>query len=296
MRLSEFMTLYLAAGAPFCAQHFLQHGRGQHRALTILKATCAMLLWPLSLSLNLLTRRGRAGSLEVSIEDAAMRRTLERAAQAKEGLLNALYRIEELAREVSSTQPCGRVEQETRAVSESIEKYVGLTLAASAADFNGPPDEREMELCRIAGRRGDDLLLAGLCMHRRNAVQLVSHQARSRTELLHALANVREFGALDASDASAASNARMLAARYLSVAVIKFYGHAINLLSLLEDESAAKGAARLLNAECARLRRLESDYLPDAAENAAEGEVCTTGHLSNTAPQTLRQTRAALRS
>jgi hypothetical protein len=292
MRFSEIITVYLAAGAPFCAEHFLKHGRGANRARTLLKATCAMLIWPLSLSLNLLARRGRAGLLEVSLEDAAMARSLERASQAKEGLLLALYNVQELARDVSSAGPGGRLEQETRGVSESIEKYVGLTLAASAADFNGPPDEREMELCRIAGRKGDDLLLAGLCIHRRNAAQLVSHQARSRSELLHALANVREFGSLDAR---AASEGQPLAARYLSVAVIKFYGHAINLLSLLEDESAAKGAARLLNAECARLRRLESDILPDAAEDAAEGEVCTTRHLSPSATQPLPQTQTALR-
>jgi hypothetical protein len=292
MRFSDIITVYLAAGAPFCAQHFLKHGRGANRALTLLKATCAMLIWPLSLSLKLLAGRGRAGLLEVSLEDAAMWRTLERSSQAKERLLSALYRIEELAREVSSPEPCGKLEQETRAIRESIEKYVGLTLAASAADFNGPPDKREMELCRIAGRTGEDLLLAGLCIHRRNAAQIVSHQARSRTELLHALANVREFGSLDAGDTS---QGQTLAARYLSVAVIKFYGHAINLLSLLEDESAAKGAARLLNAECARRRRLESDYLPDAAENAAEGEVCTTRHLSPSATQPSSQTQTALR-
>ena len=292
MRFSEIITVYLAAGAPFCAEHFLKHGRGANPALTLLKATCAMLIWPLSLSLDLLAGRRRAEMLEVSLEDAAMSRPLERVSQAKERLLSALYRIEELAREVSSPRPGLRLEQETRAICESIEKYVGLTLAASAADFNGPPDEREMELCRVAGRTGDDLLLAGRCLHRRNAAQLVSHQARSRTEILHALANVREFGSLDAR---AASPGQTLAARYLSVAVIKFYGHAINLLSLLEDESAAKGAARLLNAECARLRRLESDILPDAAENAAEGEVCTTRHLSPSATQPLSQTQTALR-
>jgi hypothetical protein len=291
MRLSEIITVYLAAGAPFSAQHFLKQGRGANRALMLLKATGIMLIWPLSLSINLLARLRSARPSEVSIDDAAMERTLERAGQAKDRLLSGLYRIQELAREASNAQASEGLEQETRAARESIEKYVGLTLAASMVDFNGPPDKREMELCRIAGRSGEDLLLAGRCIHRRNSAQLITHQARSRTELLHALAAVREFG----SDAArAASHDRKLAARYLSVAVLKFYGHAINLLSLLEDERAAKGTARLLNAECARLRRLESDILPDAAEDAAEGEVCTTRHLSPSATRPLSQAQTAL--
>jgi hypothetical protein len=292
MRFSEIITVYLAAGAPFCAEHFLKHGRGTNRALTLLKAATAMLIWPLSLSINLLAHRGRAPLSKDLNEEAAMECTLARALQAKERLLSSLYKIQELAHaEDSHAQPGERLEQETRAISESIEKYVGLTLAASAADFNGPPDEREMELCRIAGRKGDDLLLAGRCIHRRNAAQLVSHQWRARTELLHALATVREFGV----ETRAAAPVDKLTARYLSVAVLKFYGHAINLLSLLEDETAAKGVARLLNAECARLRRLESDYLPDAAENAAEGEVCTTRHLSPPTTQPLSQAQTAVR-
>jgi hypothetical protein len=291
MRFSELITIYLAAGAPFCAQHFLQRGRGANRSLTILRATGAMLIWPLALSLNLLARLRSAGPLEVSIEDAATKRTVERVSQAKEKLFAALYRVQELARELSDARPCERLEQETRAIRESIEKYVGLTQAASDVDFNGPPDERLMELCRIAGRTGEDLLLAGRCIHRRNAARLLSHQSRSRTELLHALAAVRDFG----GEARRASHGHQPGARYLSVAVLKFYGHAINLLSLLEDESAATCAARLLNAECARLRRLEADHLPDAAENAAEGEVCATRHLSPSATQTLSQTQTALR-
>jgi hypothetical protein len=281
MRFSELITVYLAAGAPFSAQYFLQHGRGANRALKLLKATCIMLIWPLSVSLDLLARRRRAGLSEVSLEDAAMERTLALAGQAKEKLLAALYRIQELMREDPYAQPGERLERETRAIRESIEKYVGLTLAAGAVEVNGPPDGRELELCRVAGRTGEDLLLAGRCLHRRNAAQLCAHQSRARTQFLHALATVREFGV----EAGTAAPGNTLAARYLSVAVMKFYGHAINLLSLLEDEGAAKGVVRLLDAECARLRRLESDILPDAAEVAAEGEVCTTRHLSPSATQ-----------
>ena len=112
--------------------------------------------------------------------------------------------------------------------------------------------ERETELFRLAGRKGEDLLLAGRCVRRRNIRRIVLHQARSRTGLLHALAEVREIVGLVAATANAG------AARHLSVATLRFYASAFDLLSLLEDESAATSVARLLDAECARLRRLEA--------------------------------------
>ena len=138
-----------------------------------------------------------------------------------------------------------------RTVRETVEKYVELTTLAAEANPDAPPSEREMELYRVAGRSGDDLLLAGQCIRRRNAARLVIHQARARMELLHALAEIREIIGTTALTET-------LAARRLSVALLRVYGNAFDLLSLLEDESAAMSIARLLNSECARLRHLEA--------------------------------------
>lgn len=276
MRYSEIITVYLAVGAPFAAEHLLKNDSTERFALRLLRAACVMLLWPLALSLRLM--RGKLSRRHEAEDEAAMRQALDRAEQAKESLLASLYNVHELAREVWDGLDGPRLERETRAVCESIERYTGLSLAASAVDFNGPPSGRELELCRVAGRTGEDLLLAGRCIHRRNSAQLMAHRERSRTELLKSLASVRE---LCADAPRAASTQTVRARRHLSVAVIKFYGHALNLLSVLEDEGAALCVARLLDAECARLRRLESDTLPEAArEGAAEGGVWTPGQLS----------------
>ena len=276
MRYSEIITVYLAVGAPFAAEHLLKETRAERLLLRLLRAACMMLLWPLALSLRLM--RGRLARRGEPVDEAAMMQALNRAEQAKESLLASLYAVHELAREARNERDGPSFEQETRAVCESIERYTGLTLAASAVDFNGPPSGRELELCRVAGRTGEDLLLAGRCIHRRNSAQLLAHRERSRTELLKSLASVREFGA---NETRSASIQKGRARRHLSVAVIKFYGHAINLLSVLEDEGAVLNVARLLDAECARLRRLESDTLPDAVhEGAAEGGVWTPGQLS----------------
>lgn len=273
MRLSEIITIYLAAGAPFGVNAFL-HSQDQTRAHALLKSTGAALCWPFLLLAKIGGERmTRALTLKSdSNEHGIAAQTFHRIEAAQTELLASLYKVQELAcpRFVKEGE---EMERAVLVVRQAFEKYVGLTVAAAAIDLDGPPDARELELCRIAGRTGDDLLLAGQCVRRRNAARLVKHQADSRTELLHALAEIREV----AFDSSVSSNSQGHAARHVSVALLKFYGHAINLLSFLEDESAARGAARLLDAECARLKRLESALEEEqtAAALVAGGEECT---------------------
>lgn len=257
MQLSETITIYLAIGAPFGVNFFLREKAGKGRARSAFKATGACLLWPLVAVASLLARERTAKGVAPrtttnDAESAIDERTSVKIAAAERQLFAALERVRELGQATADRSE--DVEQNIRAAREGIEKYVGLTLALAEARPDAEPSEREMELCRIAGRTGDDLLLAGLCIHRRNVMRLTTHQARSRTELLHSLAAVREIG----SDRPRASAQDATAARHMSVAVLRFYAEAINLLSLLEDETAAMQAARLLDAECARLRRLEA--------------------------------------
>lgn len=273
MRLSETITIYLAVGAPFGVNYFQREheGQNQNRARSLLKATGACLLWPLIAAAAFLSRRSSDASAASSFEEAGA--IDERASQiiltARQQLFDALNGVRELAEKTVSKNE--ELEQSVRAVREGVEKYAGLTLALAEMSLDDSPSSREMELCRIAGREGDDLLLAGRCIHRRNVTRLTTHQARSRVELLHALAAVSEIG-------GGAPHTRALpdatAARQLSLAVLRFYGQAINLFTLLEDESAAVSAARLLDAECARLRVLEAmslhpDSLPFNASSRA---------------------------
>lgn len=257
MQLSDTITIYLAIGAPFGVNFFMREQAATGRARSVLKATGACLLWPLICTASLLARGrmaegGAPRTTTAQQENAIDERTSVKIATAQRQLLAALERVRELGQ--TTTDRSEDLEHGIREVREGVEKYVGLTLALAEARPDAEPDAREMELCRVAGRTGDDLLLAGRCIHRRNVLRLITHQARSRTELLHSLAAVREIG-VGRSHASAQD---ATAARHLSVAVLRFYGQAINLLSLLEDEMAAVQAARLLDAECARLRRLEA--------------------------------------
>ena len=266
MRLSEAITIYLAIGAPVGVNHFLRQQTERERLMahSLLKAASAGLLWPFMAVASFLGRPSSSvqRSPTVGAGRAVDALVSEKIPAAQRRLFAALDGVRQLAH--TATDAGEELEQTLRAVREAIEKYVGLTLALAETNPDAPPASQELELCRVAGRTGDDLLLAGRCLHRRNLARLVAHQARSRTELLHALATVRELR----EEASVRSAPEVARARRLSVAVLKFYGEAINLLSLLEDESAARSTARLLDAECARLRRLEaldSNFLEAAA-------------------------------
>jgi hypothetical protein len=286
MKLSEAITIYLAAGASFGVYNFLREQNPTSRFHTFLKATRAAILWPLTAARILRPRqRPGEGRRVGTINERASAQFVERIGQANLKLLSSLYRLVELALP-SSGGECEKMEQASRTVRETVEKYVGLTMAATEATPDAPPTERELELFRVAGRRGDDLVLAGRCIHRRNAARLVAHQARARTELLHALAEIREVvGGLTAL-------VNVVTARYLSVETLRFYACAFDLLSLLEDESAAIIVARLLDAECARLRRLEA--LSRKENETIEEKPCTrltpqTAFASPLQPRALNQ-------
>lgn len=280
MRLSETITIYLAAGAPFGVCNFLREQNRVSRFHIFLKAMGAMILWPLAATKLLLTRQRPDEDKQTG--EAEGTQFIEKVNQAHRELMESLRNVLRLA-QVSSGGESAKVERASCAVRETVEKYVGLTLSAAETDSEAEPSPREMESCRIAGRTGEDLLLAGRCIHRRNLARLITHQARSRTELLHALAEIREIAGNTAAPVKAKN------ALHLSVATVRFYSHVFNLLSLLEDETAARGVARLMDAECWRLRRLETFSQQEAL--ATEEESCTR-HATQTVFNSPSQTRA----
>ncbi|HKQ50986.1 MAG TPA: hypothetical protein VJT74_01365 [Pyrinomonadaceae bacterium] len=215
--MSELITIYLAAGAPFGFQKFLC-------ARSLSQAVRAALLWPLAAVKFLFSRPDPddAGTAAAQLHEQVGR------AQGK--LLSSLYALAE------SAQDAG-VERAVRAAKEAVEKYVGLTLAAAETEADGAPTGRELELYRVAGRKGADLVLAGRCTRRRNAARLAKHQARSRVELLHALAFVCE-------------SLGPALARHACEMIVGLYACALDLLSLLGDEAAAVVVSRLKEELC----------------------------------------------
>ena len=281
MRLSELTIIYFATAAPFGVASFLrQPTRGTSRAHSLARAVGAALLWPLTASLLLLERGASSGA---GRSEASAREDLDegRIEQAKRALTNALRAAEDVLDEAGDGPEAG-AGRDARggarryamfAARESVERYVGLTLACTGAHKEASPSARELELCRLAGGAGDDLLLAGRCVHRRNVTRLFAHRERARAEMIHALAGVREV----ADTFPFAEEIRASASRRISEALLRAFARAVELLSLLEDEGAARRVARLLDAECARLRRLEAEGADEAPGGGHKGAaVCTT--------------------
>ena len=227
-----------------------------------------MLLWPLSASAILLARQRRRDETTPAHERLIDAEKVDRAGRE---LLASVHRVYELAQESCGKEP-EKMERAACLIRESIEKYVGLAMAAVEINSDGVPGRREMELCRIAGRTGDDLLLAGLCIHRRNVARINAHCERARAELIHTLAEVREI--VDDTHLGARTNGRSMPV--LSQAILESYGRAIEMFSLLKDHGAAMSVARLLDVECARLRRLEASIVAEARGRPFGEEPCET--------------------
>jgi hypothetical protein len=289
MRLSELTIIYLATAAPFGVASFLRHpARGTRRVRALSKAAGAAFVWPLTALRLLLERAGEAAAAARAAEAGAADGTRDerRIEQTKRELTNALREVEDVLDEegteggdegLDGIRNAGREARRFAMFSarECVERYVGLALACEGARKDASPSERELELCRLAGGAGDDLLLAGRCIHRRNVTRLFAHRERARAELVHALAGARE--AAGPSDADIHTGAGTDGARRASEALLRALARAVELLSLVEDEEAARRVARLVDAECARVRRLEAAGADEAAEERRKGaQTCTT--------------------
>lgn len=293
MRLSELIIIYLAAAAPFGVSDFLNRPAGVARTRSLFNAARAALCWPLALlSRPPIQKKSRRRELKMDESVASSSREL-RIDDARRALLSAFYRMEDLARAESSGATSlttfGAAREALREAGAAVERYVGLALAVENACLEASP--RETELCRLAGRAGDDLQVAGRCHQRRNAARLKAHHAQSRLELLHALAELRER-----FENAYPNAARADATQAHFDALLESYARAIDLLSLLEDERAAMSVARILDAACARRTGRTESLSPQAApaspvqENtkgidARRDEPCTTISIPQTNSQ-----------
>jgi hypothetical protein len=162
-------------------------------------------------------------------------------------------------------------EQTLYALRESAEQYAGLAMLE--ADETATPAAHEAELARVSGLRGDDLLVAARCVHRRNVSHIKTNYQRERSRLLRKLAELR---AEDEGSSSYGPDDNR-SAKLLEVAEtrLEIYLRAADLFSLLEDERAVRSTAKLIDAECLTLRRLRETEDVAAALCGHGEERCT---------------------
>src|SRR5215204_3253806 len=274
MILSDLFIIYLAAAAPFGVSRFLsEHAGGAGTWPALFKGASAALAWPFTSLTRLLGRAasrrvGESGSFEGRDHDEQRVEIVKRAA------VNALRAVEDSLEDARPLlDEAGR--HTLYAAREGVERYAGLALAAAQASPEARPTAREMELCRITGRGGDDLLTAGRCVHRRNVTRLVAHCERASAELVQALSTVCALARESQTTPHAPSSQQQLragdAAR-ISEALPRALSRVVELLSLLDDRATAEGVTRLLDAE----RELRGSAVRPRAAGREGEEPCTT--------------------
>ena len=256
--LSDIFIIYLAAAAPFGVSRFLSEQAGGTATLpALLRSAGAALAWPLTSLSRLLGRDGAEATSEGRDHDS------QRVERVKRAAVNALRAFEDSLEEARA-KPDEAGRHTLYSARECVERYAGLALAAAQANPEARPSEREMELCRIAGRGGDDLLTAGRCVHRRNVTRLVAHRERASAELVQALGAVCAL--VPEEHLRGGDPARIPAALRLSLLRVA------ELPACFEDRATADALARLLDAGRDALGR-------DVRRRAPSGEgeeSCTT--------------------
>jgi hypothetical protein len=268
MRLSDAIIIYLAAAAPFCAAFFLRraHSGGVARALA--HAALAALAWPAS---AFLLRRPAQPAGDEHSAHAEGDDSSRRVEQAVRALVASLGEVEWL-----TATAAGRSDERLRftmfSARESVLRFAGLARAARGASVDAPPTARDLELCRLAGRTGEDLRLAGRCLHRRNVLRLLLHRDRARNEVLRALADVRRA----AADARPSGHAPDAAARERADALARLSRLAIDFFAAVGDARAVESATRLLDATGTPGTGADTAPRDAGREQLPEGESCTT--------------------
>lgn len=196
MNLIDFIIIYLACGTPFGMYHFIDNRKSDsHR----LKSLFTVFVW-IPYAIRLLREKftGRfsnpnPGELESFVlENEAV---LEKTKKELERVL--VKNIESFS---------------TFEFRETIERYIGLTIANRIENQN--PTDKEKDLFQISG--SDNKILAAKCLHRRNLKLLSFHHSLARKDFLKFVFNYKD----DISDAE------------------KFYYLLFKFIRLLQDDEA----------------------------------------------------------
>jgi hypothetical protein len=187
MRPIDLIIIYLVVGAPFAARS-IARGADEVKFRSYKGALCSYmvslkggLFWPWSLAQcfsNRLKQRKSTSATNGHTQTSwsSVEHSLNRCLAA----LNDLAAIDRDAAFGQSTF----IETMHKDTRDALEKYAGLTWALVLSSGDENPAPHEFALARLSGLEGDELLIAGLCIHRRYHSRLKLHQQSSRTQLL----------------------------------------------------------------------------------------------------------------
>jgi hypothetical protein len=165
----------------------------------------------------------------------------------KRRLLAAIHRMREIAAS-SGDSPFEDLQRATCVLTEGIETYVGLDSTVKHSAGETSSDERSMELMRIAGCDSNELEIAAKCATRRNVTRVLQHHNRSRNQMVHAIADMRD-SILPGKFSSANRDGAIERLQPVYAEIIKL---ANDLLVIMGDTASASRIAGLFNYELSR--------------------------------------------
>lgn len=219
MTFIEFLTIYLAIGAPFGVYFFFKTRERRGGFSLFVKSVGAALFWIFFAARLLQKHFTSAKSTRLAEDlDFAREREIEAASQNLQTAFAALTAQEET---ISFFE-----------FREVVERYIGLILAAQNSAPDAPATQRETEIFRIAEREKDDLRLAGKILRRKNYLRLQAHQHAARQDFLQIFRLLRE------RFPSADLNGKLAAWQTLQT-------EALRLSTLLEDKETIRALRKL---------------------------------------------------
>ncbi len=230
MRLIDFIVIYLAAAAPFAARQLVRSS-GPRSVLPIMKSVAHGITWPLSL-LNYLS--GRSDTEQIT---STASNTVSTRCGVDVALLQFVNDLDLLSCTIffNTDKQSSAFEDVVKRVRLAAEKFAALTLAMGEMAHDDSPAPHQSELARIAGRTGDDLLIAGICAHRQSLLKLAAQRTKSRNELFDDLSKLLEL----VYDSANFWHRRLATAGKARVALEEFYYSIRRLFQAAGDETTA---------------------------------------------------------
>jgi hypothetical protein len=236
--MTELLTIYLSIGAPFGVASFLMEKGSLHYTNSLTRAISIMLLWPFT-AFNLLLTYLK--SIQIKPVDGETYLSLLTETQAK--LKESLSKIEEFDNNSDN-------QSSIQNLYLKMEDYIEISISYKEESGRVQPASQHIDLYRIAGRKGEDLTTASLCMKRRNISRLKRRLQQSQDELSKALDTFNKdvwlHHARECSD-------RTVIYRF-NLVVVQLYGQIANIFLILNDKEMAQRIERLLETEMEKKR------------------------------------------
>ncbi|MEJ7709782.1 MAG: hypothetical protein WKF84_07950 [Pyrinomonadaceae bacterium] len=217
----------------------------------LVKAVGMTALWPAFAYRSTLAWNTGANSTDGMSEEISFE---SREYEARREFEAALNTVETLVRGTALTDYGREVTIIIRSLLINLDQHFHLMMALPQTLLATASTPKVVELCRLAGRTGDDLEIAASCHQRSSTARTHARCLKSGKELVGALTHLID----KIADDGFAAFPEPAMKRDASQSLLSLCCTTLELLSQLNDLLSVKKVAVIMDAECVRLRRLEN--------------------------------------